>query len=161
MLIAALTVVGIVSLSTLGVDRYPRIETPVVSVTTTNRGATPESIETEITDRIEAAVNTVAGIDELRSTSSEGQSRVTITFDLSKDADVAAQIVPSLSFRDLAAIQIAAAVKSTSRELSPRETAEVAFDLALALEEERARRQQRRQEPEAPGQPRQDASGAE
>ena len=79
MLIAALTVVGIVSLSTLGVDRYPRIETPVVSVTTTNRGATPESVETEITDQIEAAVNTVAGIDELRSTSTEGQSRVTIT----------------------------------------------------------------------------------
>ena len=93
MLIAALTVVGIVSLTTLGVDRYPRIETPVVSVSTTNRGATPESIETEITDRIEAAVNTVAGIDELRSTSSEGQSRVTITFDLSKNADIAAQEV--------------------------------------------------------------------
>src|SRR5580765_301886 len=93
MLIAALTVVGIVSLSTLGVDRYPRIETPVVSVTTTNRGATPESIETEITDQIEAAVNTVAGIDELRSTSSEGQSRVTITFELSKNADIAAQEV--------------------------------------------------------------------
>jgi len=93
MLIAALTVVGAVSLFSLGVDRYPRIETPVVSVTTVNRGATPESVETELTDRIEAAVNTVAGIDELRSTSSEGQSRVTITFDLSKNADVAAQEV--------------------------------------------------------------------
>jgi HAE1 family hydrophobic/amphiphilic exporter-1 len=64
-----------------------------VSVTTTNPGATPESIEAEITDRIEAAVNTVAGIDELRSTSSEGSSRVTITFDLSKNPDVAAQDV--------------------------------------------------------------------
>lgn len=47
-----------------------------------------------------------------------------------------------LSFRDFAAIQIAAAIKGTSRDLSPRETAEVAFDLALALEEERARRDQ-------------------
>ena len=93
MLILALTVVGGVSFFTLGVDRYPRIETPVVSVTTINPGATPESVETEITDRIEAAVNTVAGIDELRSTSTEGQSRVTITFDLSKDPDVAAQEV--------------------------------------------------------------------
>jgi hypothetical protein len=45
-----------------------------------------------------------------------------------------------LSFRDLAAIQIAAAIKGTSRDLSPRETAEVAFDLATALEEERERR---------------------
>src|SRR4029450_9129438 len=89
MLIAAITVVGGVSFFTLGVDRYPRVETPVVSVTTTNPGATPENIETEITDRIEAAVNTVAGIDELRSTSSEGRSRVTISFELSKKADVA------------------------------------------------------------------------
>ena len=93
MLIVAITVVGGVSFFTLGVDRYPRVETPVVSVTTTNPGATPENIETEITDRIEAAVNTVAGIDELRSTSTEGRSRVTITFDLSKNADIAAQEV--------------------------------------------------------------------
>ena len=93
MLIAAIVVVGGVSVFQLGVDRYPRIETPVVSVNTTNPGATPESIEAEITDRIEAAVNTVAGIDELRSTSTEGTSRVTITFDLSKNPDVAAQEV--------------------------------------------------------------------
>ena len=82
MLVLALTVIGAASFFTLGVDRYPRIETPVVSVNTVNRGATPESIETEVTDRTEAAVNTVAGIDELRSTSSEGSSRVSITFDL-------------------------------------------------------------------------------
>ena len=93
MLIAAITVVGGVSFFTLGVDRYPKVETPVVSVTTTNPGATPENMETEVTDRIEAAVNTVAGIDELRSTSSEGRSRVTISFDLSKNADIAAQEV--------------------------------------------------------------------
>jgi HAE1 family hydrophobic/amphiphilic exporter-1 len=93
MLIAAIIVIGGVSFFQLGVDRYPRIETPVVSVTTTNPGATPESIEAEVTDRIEAAVNTVAGIDELRSTSTEGQSRVTITFDLSKNPDIAAQEV--------------------------------------------------------------------
>src|SRR5688572_29121253 len=93
MLVAAVTVVGGVSFFTLGVDRYPRVETPVVSVSTSNPGATPESVETEVTDRIEAAVNTVAGIDELRSTSSEGRSRVNITFDLSKNPDVAAQEV--------------------------------------------------------------------
>jgi HAE1 family hydrophobic/amphiphilic exporter-1 len=93
MLIAAIVVIGGASFTQLGIDRYPRIETPVVSVTTSNPGATPESIEKEITDRIEAAVNTVAGIDELRSTSTEGQSRVTITFDLSKNPDIAAQEV--------------------------------------------------------------------
>src|SRR5215210_4407259 len=93
MLIAAIVVIGGASFTQLGVDRYPRIETPVVSVTTSNPGATPESVEKEVTDRIEAAVNTVAGIDELRSSSSEGQSRVTITFDLSKNPDIAAQEV--------------------------------------------------------------------
>src|SRR5262245_8415573 len=93
MLIAAITVVGGASFFPLGVDRYPRVETPVVSVTTMNPGATPESVEAEITDRIEAAVNTVAGIDELRSTSSEGRSSVSITFDLSKNPDIAAQEV--------------------------------------------------------------------
>jgi HAE1 family hydrophobic/amphiphilic exporter-1 len=93
MLIAAITVIGGVSFFTLGIDRYPRVETPVVSVNTSNPGATPEAIETEITDRIEAAVNTVAGIDELRSVSNEGSSRVTITFDLSKNPDIAAQEV--------------------------------------------------------------------
>lgn len=56
-----------------------------------------------------------------------------------------------LSFRDFAAIQIAAALKSGGRELSPRETAEVAFDLAAALEEERARRDQRVTERSAAG----------
>src|SRR5262245_64302595 len=95
MLVLGLTVIGGVSFFLLGVDRYPCIEMPTVSVQTINLGATPQSIETEVTDRIEAAVNTVAGIDELRSTSTEGNSNVTITFDLSKDPDVAAQEVRS------------------------------------------------------------------
>jgi len=58
-----------------------------------------------------------------------------------EDARVAPQPTAWLSFRDFAAIQIAASMKGTSRDLSPRETAEVAFDLAQALEEERGRRQ--------------------
>src|SRR4029078_3244585 len=85
MLVAAITVIGAISFTRLGVDRFPRVELPTVSVTTTNQGAAPENVETEVSDRIEAAVNTVAGSDELRSTSTEGQSRVTITFDLAKD----------------------------------------------------------------------------
>ena len=95
MLICAITVIGAVSFFGLGVDRYPRVELPVVTVVTINPGASPESIEAEITDRIEAAVNTVPGIDELRSTSTEGRSSVRIAFDLSKDPDVAAQEVSS------------------------------------------------------------------
>src|ERR687885_301282 len=92
-LILALTVVGLFSYASLGVDLFPKIDLPTVTVTVTNPGASPQEIETEVTDRIEAAVNTISGIDELRSTSVEGVSQVFITFILDKDADVAAQEV--------------------------------------------------------------------
>ena len=62
-------------------------------ITTVQPGAAPEQIETEITDKIEEAVNTISGIDELRSISSEGVSQVIISFLLDKDTDVAAQEV--------------------------------------------------------------------
>jgi HAE1 family hydrophobic/amphiphilic exporter-1 len=92
-IILALTVVGGFSFFTLGVDRFPKIDIPTVSVSTTNVGAAPAEVETEITDVIEGAVNTATGIDELRSSSSTGRSQVTISFDLSKDPDVATQEV--------------------------------------------------------------------
>ena len=62
-------------------------------VTTVQPGAAPEQIETEVTDKIEEAVNTISGIDELRSTSSEGVSLVMISFLLEKDTNIAAQEV--------------------------------------------------------------------
>src|SRR3712207_1943555 len=92
-IILALTVIGGFSFFTLGVDRFPKIDIPTVSVSTTNPGAAPAEIETEITDIIEGAVNTATGIEELRSSSSTGRSNVTISFDLSKDPDVATQEV--------------------------------------------------------------------
>jgi HAE1 family hydrophobic/amphiphilic exporter-1 len=104
MLILAMTVIGAFSFFSLGVDRFPKIDLPVISVITANPGASPQEIETEITDRIEGAVNTVSGIDELRSTSVEGLSQVFITFVLEKDPDVAAQEVRDkidLVLRDL------------------------------------------------------------
>ncbi|HEY6186913.1 MAG TPA: efflux RND transporter permease subunit [Pyrinomonadaceae bacterium] len=93
MLILSLTVVGLFSFKTLGVDLFPKIDLPTVTVTVVNPGASPQEIETEITDKIEGAVNTISGIDELRSTSVEGVSQVFITFLLEKNADVAAQEV--------------------------------------------------------------------
>src|SRR5437868_12515403 len=92
-LVLALVVVGLFSFSSLGVDLFPKIDLPVVTVTVTNPGASPQEVETEVTDRIESAVNTISGIDELRSTSVEGVSQVFITFILDKNADVAAQEV--------------------------------------------------------------------
>src|SRR2546423_1454391 len=74
-----------------GVPHYPTTATPPVAVTATTAAATPAEMETEVTDVIEGAVNTATGIDELRSSSSTGRSQVTISFDLSKDPDVATQ----------------------------------------------------------------------
>ncbi|MBW3635807.1 MAG: efflux RND transporter permease subunit [Armatimonadetes bacterium] len=87
-LILVLVVVGTFGFTRLGVDRFPKVENPTILVSTSYSGASPEAVETEITELIEGAVNTIAGIDELRSTSSEGSSNVTVAFDLSKDADV-------------------------------------------------------------------------
>src|SRR5215467_12155194 len=92
-LILSLSVVGVFGFLKLGVDRYPKIDLPTILVTTVQPGAAPEQIETEVTDKIEEAVNTISGIDELRSSSSEGVSQVILTFLLDKDIDVAAQEV--------------------------------------------------------------------
>ncbi|MDQ2919088.1 MAG: efflux RND transporter permease subunit, partial [Verrucomicrobiota bacterium] len=88
-----LTVIGGFSFFTLGVDRFPQIDLPTVTVSTTNTGAAPQEMETEVTDVIEGAANTVTGIDQMVSTSSLGRSQVTITFVLEKDPEVAAQEV--------------------------------------------------------------------
>ncbi len=92
-LILSLTVVGAFSFMQLGVDRFPKVDFPTVVVTTVQPGAAPEQIETEVSDKIEESVNTISGIDELRSISSEGVSQVMISFLLDKDPDVAAQEV--------------------------------------------------------------------
>src|SRR5919199_4850572 len=92
-IVLLLTVIGGFSFFTLGVDRFPKIDLPTVTVSTTLRGAAPEEMETEVTDLIEGVVNTVPGIDEMRSTSSQGRSQVTITFNLEKDPDIATQEV--------------------------------------------------------------------
>lgn len=86
-------VVGAACYKLLGVDQFPKIDFPAVTIVTRLPGASPEDVETEISDKIEGAVNTIAGIDELRSTSSEGVSLVVVTFVLEKDVNIAAQEV--------------------------------------------------------------------
>jgi hydrophobic/amphiphilic exporter-1 (mainly G- bacteria), HAE1 family len=93
MLIVALMVVGGFSFSTLGLDLFPKIDLPTVSVTVSNPGASAEEIETEITKRIEDAINTISGIEDINSTSAEGISSLVISFSLDKNGDVAAQEV--------------------------------------------------------------------
>src|SRR5688572_33185050 len=92
-LIMSLVVVGTFSLTQLGVDLMPNIDIPTITVTTRLPGAAPEQVESEITDKVEEAVNTISGIDQLSSNSAEGISQVIVTFRLDKDADVAAQDV--------------------------------------------------------------------
>ena len=92
-LILSLVVVGVFSYFRLGVDLFPKVDFPIITVTTRQSGAAPEEIETEITDKIERAVNTISGIEELRSVSTEGVSQVFIQFALEKNSDVAAQEV--------------------------------------------------------------------
>jgi HAE1 family hydrophobic/amphiphilic exporter-1 len=93
MLILALVVVGGASYVRLGVDRFPSVDLPTVSVRTQLPGASTEEVETEISRRIEEAVNTIEGIDELRSISGPGTSNVIVTFSLSRNIDAAAQDV--------------------------------------------------------------------
>ena len=93
MLILSLVVVGAFSFLSLGVDLFPKIDFPTITITVVNPGASPQEIETEITDKVEEAVNTISGIDELRSSSIEGISQVFVQFVLEKDVNVAAQEV--------------------------------------------------------------------
>ena len=92
-IVLALVVVGAFSYQTLGVDRFPKVDFPIVSVVVQQDGASPEEIETDVVDKIEQAVNTVSGIDQLFSVSSEGLGQVSVTFTLEKDINLALQEV--------------------------------------------------------------------
>lgn len=93
MIVLALVVVGAASYFKLGVDRFPSVDLPTVTVRTNLPGASPEEVETLISQRIEEAVNTVNGVDQLRSVSGQGISFVVATFKLDRDIDTAAQDV--------------------------------------------------------------------
>jgi hydrophobe/amphiphile efflux-1 (HAE1) family protein len=93
MIVLSLVVVGAASYFKLGVDRFPSVDLPTVSVRTNLPGASPEEMETLISQPIEEAVNTVDGIDQLRSVSGQGNSFVMATFNLNRDIDTAAQDV--------------------------------------------------------------------
>lgn len=93
MIILALVVVGAAGYMQLGVDRYPSVDLPTVNIRTSLPGAAPEEVESLITQPIEEVVNTVDGIEELRSVSGPGVSMVIATFRLDRELDTAAQDV--------------------------------------------------------------------
>jgi HAE1 family hydrophobic/amphiphilic exporter-1 len=86
---AVFVLFGLVAYERIGVDRFPRVEFPVISITTVLPGANPDVIDSSVTNIIETAVNSVPGIDFIQSRSSPSVSNVAITFNLSKDIDVA------------------------------------------------------------------------
>ncbi|POO51780.1 efflux RND transporter permease subunit [Agrobacterium rosae] len=93
MMMVTLLVLGIFSFQRLGLDQYPNVDVPVVVVTTTYPGATPDMVETDITRPLEDALNTLAGLDEISSTSYEGRSVLTAKFKLEIQGAAAAQDV--------------------------------------------------------------------
>lgn len=93
MIIAAMVVAGVTSFPRLGVDRFPNIDLPTVYVRTSYPGAASQEVESEVTQIVEDAVATVAGIEELRSISNDGSSFVIITFALDRNIDAAVQDV--------------------------------------------------------------------
>ena len=93
MLILSLVVFGLLGYSRLGVDQYPKMEYPVVTVSAQLEGANPEVMEEDVTDVLEEYLNAIAGVRSLRSTTTQGGTRVVVEFELGRDIEVAAQDV--------------------------------------------------------------------
>jgi len=93
MFIAALVGLGLMSMGRIGIDLFPEIDLPYVSVTTVLEGASPNTIETEVSIIIEDRLSTIDGIESMQSFSSEGKSRVIVEFALSSNIDVKTQDV--------------------------------------------------------------------
>jgi len=84
---------GLIGFNFLGVREYPSVDPPIITVTTDYAGANADVVESQITEPLEEAVNGIAGIRTITSTSAEGRSRITIEFNLSEDLEAAANDV--------------------------------------------------------------------
>jgi hydrophobic/amphiphilic exporter-1 (mainly G- bacteria), HAE1 family len=110
MIVMALVVVGAASWFRLGVDRFPSVDLPTVTVRVELPGASTEEMETTVAQKLEEQINTIQGIQELRSISSPGNCIVIVTFVLSRQIDVAAQDV-----RD----KVSIATRNLPRDIRP------------------------------------------
>jgi len=127
-----ITIFGGLSWVRLGVREYPAVDPPTISISTTYPGAAAEVVQAQITEPIEEAVNTVAGIRSLTSTSREGVSQITVEFTLETDLDTAASDV-----RD----QLSRAIRNLPADANPpvlnKAHADSSPILGLALRSER------------------------
>ncbi|MEK7837680.1 MAG: efflux RND transporter permease subunit, partial [candidate division NC10 bacterium] len=134
MLVLSLVVVGAASYARLGVDRFPSVDLPTVSVRTELSGASAEEVESQVTREIEQVVNTVQGIREMRSISGPGQSIVIVEFELRRNIDVAAQDVRekvALAIRNLPRDAKAPIIAKFDNDQAPALTVAVAGDRPL------------------------------
>ncbi len=93
MIIMTIIVFGVISFREIGIDLFPKVEFPVITVVSVLAGADPETMETTVTDPIEEAVSNISAIKSLRSTSSDSVSQVVVEFELEKNIDIAYQEV--------------------------------------------------------------------
>jgi hydrophobe/amphiphile efflux-1 (HAE1) family protein len=93
MMMLALVVFGVIGFARLGVDQFPDLEFPVLTVQAVLDGATPEGMEEDVTDVLEERLNTIGGVRSIRSTSFQGATILIVEFELGTDIDVAAQDV--------------------------------------------------------------------
>ena len=93
MLVMALVVLGVVAYPRIGVDLFPKVDLPIVNIRTTLKGASPEIMDIDVTDKIEESVNTINGVKTITSTSTEGASVISIEFVLERDIDTAVEDV--------------------------------------------------------------------
>jgi hydrophobe/amphiphile efflux-1 (HAE1) family protein len=115
MMTLALIVFGVLGYERLGMDQFPQMDMPVLSVIATLEGADPEGMEEDVTDVLEEQLNTVAGVRSIQSTTFSGSSQIRVEFELGTDLDVVAQKV-----RDK--------IDAVRRELPPEMEAPVVSD---------------------------------
>jgi len=136
MLVMAFVVIGAASWFRLGVDRFPAVDLPTVNVRVELPGASTEEIETLVAQKLEEQINTIQGIQEMRSISGPGTAVIIVTFNLNRQIDVAAQDV-----RD----KVAIAVRNLPSEILPPVVSKFDNDQApvvtIALSGERSLRE--------------------
>lgn len=136
MIVMTLVVIGVAGYLHLGVDRFPSVDMPVIRINARLPGASPAEMESTVSQPIEEVINTIEGIDELRSVNGSGSSFVVVTFDLNRDIDVAAQDV-----RD----RVATVVRQLPRDMDPPTISKSDTDqqpiLSLSVSGDRSRRE--------------------
>jgi HAE1 family hydrophobic/amphiphilic exporter-1 len=136
MIVLTLVVVGVAGYLKLGVDRFPSVDVPVVRINARLAGASPAEMESQVAQPIEEVVNTIEGIDELRSVNGAGSSFVVATFNLNRDIDLAAEDV-----RD----RLSTVVRELPEDVTPPTISKSDTDqqpiLSVALSGERSRRE--------------------